>query len=161
MTTYFYRYFFKVLLINRNGAVSLDDDDDEELQWETSASENVLSVENSFSLQQENEILRGQVKVLVNRIAELEKLIAAPLESNSKSNCLPAVDVGIAEVALNRSQESMEAGEVTHGFTMVEANETSSKTLGKTEVDVPLKEKQELLSQELLSLEEDDEDGWT
>jgi hypothetical protein len=79
-----YRYFFKLMLIDRNGAVDLDDDDDEEeLQWESSNpvdNEAVVAVDkandiesiadktepantssDSNSLVKENEVLRGQV----------------------------------------------------------------------------------------------------
>jgi hypothetical protein len=70
------RYFFKVMLINRNGALDLnDEDDEEELQWEDSSSSttatttapaatSAVAAETrppANNLAKDNEVLRGQV----------------------------------------------------------------------------------------------------
>lgn len=88
------RYFFRVMLLNRNGAVNLDDDEEEEeLQWESadtdkqealsgsSSSANSQSINTSSinedqrqrDLVYENSKLLAQVTALVSRITDLEK----------------------------------------------------------------------------------------
>jgi BSD domain len=97
------RYFFRLMLVNRGGIVTLDDEDEEELVWETSnedgssehetptastssASEasgsNVVKSSESIllsrikTLEAENSKLKSQVKTLVGRIGELESMVS-------------------------------------------------------------------------------------
>ena len=92
------RYFFRLLLLSKEGHINLDDDDDEELLWETNDTEKAekddakgtgctdndnaaANNESSAtkllskiaSLETENMRLKGQVKILAGRVTELEK----------------------------------------------------------------------------------------
>ncbi len=104
------RLFFRLHLVNRNGTASFedDDDDDEELVWEEDVVDSVvahaeetlegrpnsLPVERASAetvalqtriqeLEGENSKLKGQVKSLISRVAQLE------LELKSKSSLPP------------------------------------------------------------------------
>ncbi len=101
------RLFFRLHLVNRNGTASFedDDDDDEELVWEEDvvvahAEETLDGRPTSFSVERacaetvalqnriqelegENFKLKGQVKSLISRVAQLE------LELKSKSSLPP------------------------------------------------------------------------
>ena len=92
------RYFFRVILINRNGVVNLDDDDEEEeMQWESaepsSSNTTVKTAITIEDLQDDNTKLRNQIKSLVSRIGFLENsllekdaLIKSLRTSDSQSN---------------------------------------------------------------------------
>ena len=87
------RFFFKQTVLLRGGIVDFDEDDDEELAWETSdesalggatidvnGSGSSSDAETVRSLKEENSRLKGQIKALVSRVADLEKII----KSNAK-----------------------------------------------------------------------------
>lgn len=91
-----YRYFFRLLLLSKEGAINLDEEDDEELTWEThdekgqtlspnirkdskdNAEIELLKEDDSRInvLEEENLRLKGQVKALAVRVTELEKELA-------------------------------------------------------------------------------------
>jgi len=80
------RYFFRMILVNRNGAVNLDEDDEEEeIMWESTEKEDQVAAESagasnsdhsdSTALINENQKLKEQVKLLVKKVSELERLV--------------------------------------------------------------------------------------
>lgn len=118
------RYFFRVILINRNGVVNLDDDDEEEeIQWESAEKDIIspcnspLKADNSLeSLLDENIKLKKQVKSLVSRITFLENTliqkdqIIASLKPLAHQITVPVVEpVIVAEkfAAVNSSAGSI------------------------------------------------------
>lgn len=87
------RYFFRVILMDRTDEVNLDDDEDEDLEWDssdkTSADTNIATgsttsgrvvtdgVDPQEILLAENKKLKGQLKALVERISALENELHA------------------------------------------------------------------------------------
>lgn len=108
------RYFFRLLLVSRGGVVNLDEDEEEELPWESSVSDAQSPISSSSTsngnkinnaenhelltrlkqLEEENAQLKGHVKVLVSRINELESrgepdAISSAHEQAAESTILP------------------------------------------------------------------------
>jgi len=112
------RYFFRLQLVSRGGVVSLDEDEDEEVPWESEFASEAVPGGSSTSgsgsgppaagrsynellariaqLEGENSQLRGHVKMLVGRISELE---GASTETNSAFVVVPAAAAAAAAAA--------------------------------------------------------------
>ena len=107
------------MLLLRGGIAPLDDDDDEEdIAWDTgdispikdsNSSSNVNQPETIESLRSENEVLKSQIKALVVRITELESIInnkkelsneqINPTDSTSLSNNLLENSLSLGSLA--------------------------------------------------------------
>ena len=174
-------------MINRNGAVSLEDDeDDEELQWESYTANEppqpapVVEVPKELSkleaTMQENELLRGQVRVLVKRIADLEQTVAtlqAALAQKEKEGTAPKpleiptshsftmLDMNdVKSMKSDSSSPTTEPDSESDSGVIVNVKHADSKP----SVNPPTPSKVSLASAKasLMSLEEEEEDGgWT
>ena len=101
------RYFFRLVLVSRGGVVNLDDEDEEDMTWESGDNSSTpqpglpgeikgaggggkVSAElvmRNKQLEEENAQLKGHIRTLVSRVAELEAAAASASVAN--------VDVGI------------------------------------------------------------------
>lgn len=142
------RYFYKIMLIDRN-ALSLDEED-EELPWENElVDEKEVSVNNEQQvfhqsddviplLRKENEILKSQINMLVNRISELEKVLAEK-------------DGFIVDLKKEKSDNTIDSSNI-------HAQSCSSNSF----IEVATANVQASNSIELLtSLEDDEQDDWS
>ena len=129
------RYFFRLMLVSSGGVLSLEDDDEEELVWDSEekddtnkatvtthhgpihttmtpqASSEVSGLRSKVGvLEGENQRLRGQVKTLAGRVAQLERLIlsgtkeAIPPVPPIPSPTAPATSPGIGLTPTNSNR---------------------------------------------------------
>lgn len=194
------RYFFRIMLVNRGGVMDLDDEEEEELEWESNdkndsidgglSSQEVTSrgvvekesegklISRVHKLEHENSTLKSQVKTLVNRIAELEKLLQqqAPGKGGHLSSTPAASsDDTMLSVDLNKSLVD-ESGKDSNGeCSSIKSESGSEKSVvfvGKNgEEEKHEKNSRELTPSKktkavsaLLSLSQDadeDDDGWS
>mmetsp|Transcript_22676 Transcript_22676/g.20594 ORF Transcript_22676/g.20594 Transcript_22676/m.20594 type:complete len:283 (+) Transcript_22676:163-1011(+) len=168
------RLFYRIMVCERNGSVSLDidDDEEEEIQWESTtittspikstnnSNITITSDEKIKLLEDENNLLKLQITTLTNRINELESAlksteltksvpvsqIVKPLSGNSSFTVLETLDIQ----SEGSNESTVLITTVNHKTTTSELIKSHDSTTNKTNAFASL----------VNEAADEEEDGW-
>jgi hypothetical protein len=149
-----------MLLLSKEGAINLDDDDDEELLWETenekgdkedtktsgvspTTRKDVHEGDDGKSkilrdrialLETENTRLKGQVKTLAGRVTELEKELFQKVQSSAHSNSDPLLSTDTAKPT-NSDQSKSEVKPAAQPVPSISRRAATSAVVDTSSVD--------------------------